>query len=65
MLKNLSPSGKRDLIARLTESAKADVDRNKTSFEKAFGAFDSIESADDLAKKIRDARSFNRQIESF
>lgn len=65
LLKNLNSASKRDLISRLSKSVKNDLKHSKTSFEKAFGAFDSPGSADELANKIRAARTFNRQIEQF
>jgi hypothetical protein len=65
LLDNLSPSNKLDLIAKLTVSVKSDLKPKKASFKKAFGAFDSSKSAEEIISEIRESRIFNRQIESF
>ena len=63
MLDNLSPSNKLDLISKLTASVKSDITNKKSSFEKAFGAFQSEKSADEIINEIRSSRTFTRQIE--
>lgn len=63
MLDNLSPSNKLDLISKLTQSVKTDITDRKTSFFKAFGAWDSKQSADEIIDEIRKSRTFNRKIE--
>jgi hypothetical protein len=63
LLKNLSPASKLDLISKLTQSIKSDIEDKKNVFEKAFGAWDSRENADELVKSIRNSRAFNRNIE--
>ena len=63
MLDNLSPSNKLDLISKLTASVKSDITNKKSSFEKAFGAFQSEQSADEIINEIRSSRTFTRQIE--
>ena len=65
LLYNLSPSSKLDLIARLTASIKSDLTDKPSSFQKAFGAFESDKSADEMITDIRNSRTFTRQIESF
>lgn len=65
LLTNLSPSDKLDLIAKLTESVKNDLTNKKSSFKKAFGAFDSDKSAEELIDELRSSRLFTRQIEPF
>ncbi len=65
LLDNLSPNNKLDLISRLTESVKHDLKDKKSSFDAAFGAFESKETAEEIIEKIRESRLFNRQIESF
>ncbi len=65
LLKDLSTSNKLDLIARLTQSLKAEMDKEKTSFYKAYGAWDQDESADELITSIRGARTFDRETEEF
>ena len=63
MLDNLSLSNKLDLISKLTASVKSDITNKKSSFEKAFGAFQSEQSADEIINEIRSSRTFTRQIE--
>jgi len=63
LLRNLSPDSKLDLIEKLTKSLKLDLDRNKKSLRRAFGAFQSDKTADELIKEIRGSRTFTRQIE--
>ena len=63
LLDNLSPSSKLDLISQLTASVKSDITNKKSSFKRAFGAFRSDKSADEIIDEIRSSRTFNRQIE--
>ena len=63
LLDNLSPTNKLDLISKLTLSVKSDIAEKKKSFYKAFGAWDSKQTAEELIKEIRNSRTFNRQIE--
>ncbi|MBL7974183.1 MAG: hypothetical protein JNJ85_04695 [Candidatus Kapabacteria bacterium] len=63
LLDNLSPSNKLDLISKLTLSVKTDISEKKNSFYKAYGAWDSEQSADQLITDIRNSRTFNRHIE--
>ena len=65
LLDNLSPDNKLDLISKLTASVKTDLTKKKSSFRKAFGAFVSKNSAEEIIDEIRSSRVFNRQIESF
>ena len=65
LLDNLNPADKLDLISRLTESVKSDLSVKKSSFKKAFGAFDSKKSAEEIIEEIRSSRSFKRKIEPF
>jgi hypothetical protein len=65
LLKNLSIDNKLDLISKLSESIKSTSKKKETSFYQAFGAWDEDESADELIKKIKDSRNFNRNIEVF
>jgi hypothetical protein len=62
LLDNLSPRSKLDLISGLTHSVKSDIADKKNSFKKAFGAFQSKKTADQLIEEIRNSRSFNREI---
>jgi uncharacterized protein (DUF1919 family) len=45
LLDNLSTNNKLDLITKLTVSVKSDLINKKSTFKKAFGAFDSKKSA--------------------
>ena len=65
LLDNLSPSNKLDLISKLTLSVKTDITSKKKSFYKAFGAWDSKQSANEIISTIRSSRNTNRSIESF
>ena len=65
LLDNLSTSNKLDLIAKLTSSVKSDLTPKKSDFKKAFGAFESSKSAEEMVAEIRESRVLNRQIESF
>ncbi|MEK6614601.1 MAG: hypothetical protein AABZ32_00590 [Bacteroidota bacterium] len=53
LLNNLSPSNKLDLISKLTLSVKTDITDRKKSFYKAFGAWESKQSADKIINDIR------------
>ena len=65
LLDNLTPSSKLDLISKLTTSIKSDISNKKKSFKKAFGAFQSNQTAEELIEEIRSSRISTRQIESF
>jgi hypothetical protein len=63
LLNNLSPSSKLDLISKLILSVKSDISKRKKNFYKAYGAFDSTKSADQMISEIYNSRTFTRQIE--
>ena len=65
LLDNLSPDNKLDLISKLTASVKTDLSNKKISFKKAFGAFYSRETAEEIIDVIRNSRVSKRKIESF
>ena len=65
LLNNLNTTNKLDLITKLTASVKTDLSNKKSSFKKAFGAFDSKKSAEEIIEELRNSRVFSRQIESF
>ena len=65
LLDNLSTTTKLDLISKLTVSIKTDLLNKKSSFENAFGAFDSEKTAEQIIEEIRASRVSTRQIESF
>ena len=65
LLQNLSPTIKLALIEKLLKSINKDLGKNINSMKKAFGAWKSEKSADEIIKEIRDSRSFTRKIEEF
>lgn len=65
LLDNLSASNKLDLISQLTVSIKTNLATKKSSFKKAFGAFESRKSAEEIIDEIRSSRVTTRQIEEF
>jgi len=65
LLDNLSTNNKLDLISKLTASVKSDLTDKESSFKKAFGAFDSKKSAEEIIEEIRKSRISTRQIEIF
>jgi hypothetical protein len=65
LLDNLSTNNKLDLISKLSASVKSDLTDKKSSFKKAFGAFDSKKSAEEILQEIRSNRVSTRQIETF
>ena len=64
LLDNLSANDKLDLISKLTISVKTDLANKKSSFRKAFGAFESKKTAEQIIGEIRNSRVSTRQIES-
>lgn len=65
LLKNFNTESKLDLISKLTQSMKSDIADKKSAFDEAFGAWDDNDNAEDVVSSIREARSFNRNIEKF
>jgi hypothetical protein len=65
LLDNLSTNNKLDLISKLTASVKTDLTHKKSSIKKAFGAFDSKKTAEEIIDEIRNSRVSTRKIESF
>lgn len=63
LLDNLSPSNKLDLISKLTQSVKNDITDRKISFFKAFGSWNSDQTADELIIELRESRTFYRKNE--
>ena len=63
LLDNLSPDSKLDLISKLSLSVKTDISDRKNTFYKAFGAWDSKQSAEQIINVIKNSRTFNREIE--
>lgn len=65
MLDNLSSGDKLDLISKLSSSVKTDLGKRKSRFKKAFGAFESKKTAEQIINEIRSSRVSTRKIESF
>jgi len=63
LIKNLSPEIKLNLIEKIITALKDNSTNNQTSIKKAFGAWKSTESADEIILKIKESRNFNRKIE--
>jgi hypothetical protein len=64
LLKNLDPKVKLDLINKLSLSVKTYLSMKKSSFNKAFDAWDKEDDAELIITEIRESRNFNRIIES-
>ena len=60
LLDNLSPASKLDIISRLTNSVKSDLSVKQKSFYKAFGAWNSKKTSNQIISEIRSNRSFKR-----
>jgi len=65
LLDNLSPSNKLDLISKLTTSVKSDIIDKKSSFKKAFGAFQSKKSADEIINEFVIAGLLRDKLKTF
>ncbi|MDR6803229.1 hypothetical protein J2Y45_000499 [Dyadobacter sp. BE34] len=63
ILGNLTPADKIDLIAKLSETKEMSAKKKKNTFRKAFGAFVSDKSAEEIIADIRSSRVSTRQIE--
>ncbi len=53
LLENLSSSTKLELISKLTQSVKSDINKKDDSFYKAYGAWESEKSADEMINEIK------------
>lgn len=65
ILDNLSVNDKLDLISKLSNSIKTDLQKKKSLFKESFGAFISDKSAEEQIEEIRSSRVFTRKIEPF
>ena len=63
LLANLSPGNKIDLISRLSQTVKADINKNNKSFYQAFGAWKGNQSAEQIINEVRNSRTFSRKTE--
>ncbi|MEL7006580.1 MAG: hypothetical protein AAFN93_28230 [Bacteroidota bacterium] len=65
LLKNLSNEWKLDLIEKLSQSVRENIDSTTDQMELAFGAWEDERSADQLIGELTSNRRFNREIEEF
>jgi hypothetical protein len=63
LLKNMSTANKLDLISRLTESVKTEINEDQNRIYASFGQWKGNESADEMINVIRESRTFNRNRE--
>jgi hypothetical protein len=63
-LKNLNSDSKLDLISRLSLSLKEENTASNVPLQSLFGAYNSVETADEIIEELRASRVFNRTIES-
>lgn len=65
LLKNMSAQNKLELISKLTDTVKTDIEKDNTDFYNAFGGWDEKQSAEELIDIIKGSRTYNRTIEEF
>jgi hypothetical protein len=65
LLDNLSASNKFDLISKLNASVETYLTKKNYHLKRAFGAFNSTKTAEQLINEIHSSRVSGRQIESF
>ncbi len=65
LLKNLSADNKLELIAKLSNSMKTTKRSKDNSLKSLYGAFVSKQSADELIKEIKQARTFKSKRAAF
>ena len=63
-LKHLSSKSKLDPISKLSQSLKENETVQEISLQSLFGAYQSDETAEEIIAELREARVFNRNIES-
>ena len=63
ILENLDLESKLELISKLSSSLKED-NKGNASLKSIYGAYQSVESPEEIIKSIRDSRVSNRIIES-
>jgi len=61
----MSAQNKLDLISKLTNTVKTDIEKEKSDFYKAFGGWDEKQSAEELIDLIKESRTFNRTLKNF
>ena len=63
LIESLDTNRKLDLIEKLTQSIKQNLQTKPNTMKNAFGAWESYESAENIIQQLRDSRSTRRQIE--
>ena len=63
LIKTLHISWKLDLIERLTQSIRQNLQEGPNTMKNAFGAWESDQSAEQIIQELRNSRNTNRQIE--
>jgi hypothetical protein len=63
LLKNMSTANKLDLISKLTQSVKSEIDEGQNRTYGSFGQWEGDERADEMINVIRESRTFNRERE--
>lgn len=63
LIKNLHISWKLDLIERLTQSIRQNLQQDPNTMKNAFGAWKSDQSAEEIIQELRNSRNTDRQIE--
>ena len=63
LLKNMSTANKLDLISKLTQSVKTEIDEGESVIYNSFGQWKGDEGADEMINIIRESRTFNRDRE--
>ena len=64
LIKNLRTSWRESLLEKLKQSLLEENSIKSNDLHKAFGAWVSEDSAEELIQKLRNSRSTNREIES-
>ncbi|MEZ4848300.1 MAG: hypothetical protein R3B93_06705 [Bacteroidia bacterium] len=65
LISQLGFNSKLELISRLSSSMKKKKKSSDESFFNLFGSFSDERSAEEIINDIKNARTFNREIESF
>jgi len=63
LLKNMSMANKLDLISKLTESVKTEMDKDQNRIYNSYGKWQGDEGADEMINIISESRTFNRDRE--
>ncbi len=64
LIKTLHTSWKLDLIERLTQSIRQNLQQDPNTMKNAFGAWESDQSAEQIIQELRHSRNSDRQIEN-